>query len=342
MAWQARGLRDLLIRVAEDDGRVGRDLAALRRLLRGGEELDEHVLSLLNDGFLVSRDEGLYVRNLPRAQASEGRAEPLQREPSSSGGRWNNTTPEQRAEAARRAADARWARRTDASGDASASHPVTHADASSDASVPRAVSGSSDPAESLPEEREEQKREDQTLQRTDASTHAAVTHRRMTHDASTQQPRNLDQALLRPIRQRAELVERNPTAAGYLQPHRWPEVQAVSDALCAAMSRPVRVLADYGRDSGVRAVIALYAAGYEPDALVKAASLAPRQEWWNKEGARRGLSTLTPEVVDRALHDPADARVNDLVRRARADAEREQGPQAIGGLLAAAVGGSNA
>jgi hypothetical protein len=348
--WETRGLRDLLIRIAEDDGRLGRDLHAVKRLLRAGDELEVHVLSLLRDGFIEQREDGLYVRNLPDAQGTDpGPRAPRvrsSREPGAAGGRWGNTTPEERAEAARRAADARWARRTDASSDASsdasASHPVTHADASSDASVPRAVSGSSDPSESLPEEREEQKREDQTLQRTDASTHAAMTHRRMTHDASTQQPRNLEQALLRPIRQRAELVERNPTAAGYLQPHRWPEVQAVSDALCAAMSRPVRVLADYGRDSGVRAVVALYAAGYEQDALVRAATLAPRQEWWNKEGARRGLSTLTPEVVDRALYDPADARVNDLVRRARADAEREQGPQAIGGLLAAAVGGSNA
>jgi hypothetical protein len=340
MAWQTRGLRDLLIRIAEDDGRIGRDLGALRRLLRAGGEIDEHVATLLDDGFLEGREGGLYVRNLSDAQDTAGslRARAARPERSEApGGRWGNTTPEQRAEAARRAADARWGRRTgDASthgGDASADASLTHADASSDASGPRAVSGNSDLSESLPEEREEEKREDQTQQRPDASTHSLVTHRRMTHDASTRAPRNLAEALSEPIGERASRVQRDAHMASYLEPHRWPEVQSVSDALCAAMGRPPRVLAGFDRDTGVRAVLALYAAGYDQAQLVKAARLAPKQPWWNREGARRGLSTLTPEVVDRALHDPADERVGAMVRSAREAASRESEPAAVGGLL---------
>jgi hypothetical protein len=165
----------------------------------------------------------------------------------------------------------------------------------------------------------------------------------MTHDAPNRPARNLADALLEPICPRAERVLRDAHLASYLEPHKWPEVQCVADALCDAMGRGRRPLSTFDRDSGVRAIVALYAAGYSPGDLKRAATLAPKQEWWNKDGARRGLSTLTPEVVDRALHDPADGRVNALVRSARAAADREQGsaPAPLGVLLAAA-GGHNA
>lgn len=192
LPWQTRGLRDLCIRIAEDDGRLGRDVNALQRLLRAGDELSEHVRELLADGFLEQRDDGLYVRNLPHAQSSPDPSRP----PKSStparaptGGRWANTSAEERSAAARKASDARWGRRIDGSGDASPDASVTDAttdgDASVDASESRAVSGSSDPSESLPEEREEENRSDQPDQ-SDASSHDALTHqRRMTDDASS-------------------------------------------------------------------------------------------------------------------------------------------------------------
>jgi hypothetical protein len=71
MPWQVRGLRDLLIRLAEDDGRVARDLHALTLRLRAGHELAPHVETLLEDGFLVATEAGVYVRNLPVAQGDE-------------------------------------------------------------------------------------------------------------------------------------------------------------------------------------------------------------------------------------------------------------------------------
>src|SRR6185503_7367047 len=68
--WETRGLRDLLIRLADDDG------------------------------FLVTRERGIFVRNLPVAQGDQkGPSRPPRapREPSSTpGGRWAGTTPEER------------------------------------------------------------------------------------------------------------------------------------------------------------------------------------------------------------------------------------------------------
>lgn len=198
MAWQARGLRDLLIRLADDDGRVARDVAALTLRLRAGHELAPHVDALIEDGFLVAQEGGLYVRNLPRAQrsaAARGQQDGAPTPPrATGGGRWANTTPEQRAEAARKAASGRWGPRPgDASGDASpdASTHMRHdasthqGDASGDAFSPRAVSGSLDPSQSV--EEEEKREEERESARAgyasgnasgDASTHDASTHRR--------------------------------------------------------------------------------------------------------------------------------------------------------------------
>jgi hypothetical protein len=200
--WRARGLRDLLIRIAEDDGRIARDVAALRRLLRAGDELDEHVKTLLEDGFLVLENGALYVRNLPEAQSQ---TEPTSRGPrptratGSGAGRWANTTPEERSAAARRASEGRWGRRKgDASDDGppdASSHMRSDAstdddassDASGDACSPRAVSGFVDPSESFPEEekRQEKKREEPAREHAsnvasiNGSTDDASTHRRI-------------------------------------------------------------------------------------------------------------------------------------------------------------------
>lgn len=69
--WYARGLRNLLIQRAQDDGFVARSVARLRDALRGDEQLEESVELMLDDGFLVETEEGLYVRNLPAAQLDD-------------------------------------------------------------------------------------------------------------------------------------------------------------------------------------------------------------------------------------------------------------------------------
>src|SRR5262245_31438726 len=69
--WYARGLRNLLIQRAQDDGFVARSAAKLRDVLRGDAQLDEAVDLMLDDGFLIETEDGLYVRNLPAAQRDD-------------------------------------------------------------------------------------------------------------------------------------------------------------------------------------------------------------------------------------------------------------------------------
>jgi hypothetical protein len=79
----ARGVRDYLIRVAEDDGRVVSRGGAARLLdVLGAQptaerELAAHAIALLlEDGFLVEGEDGaIYVSNLPKAQGDNDAAE---------------------------------------------------------------------------------------------------------------------------------------------------------------------------------------------------------------------------------------------------------------------------
>lgn len=144
-------------------------------------------------------------------------------------------------------------------------------------------------------------------------------------------PRNLEQALELAICPRAAMVRDNTHHAEWVQPHRWPEVIAVAEALHqAAGLGPVR-LGTYARDSGVRAVVELFAAGYMPSDLKDACRRVVGDPWWAKGDAKRGLSSLSPAVVRAALAGgltPAQqARVNRAMGTSSA-------PTALGASLA--------
>jgi len=111
-------------------------------------------------------------------------------------------------------------------------------------------------------------------------------------------PRNLAEALALPLAERAEWAERNPHAAEWVQPQQWPEVRAVAEALHSAGGLAPPRLGAYQRDSGVRAVVGLFAAGIALAELLGAIPGLVESAWW-KQG-RRGLSALTPEVYRRA------------------------------------------
>lgn len=115
---------------------------------------------------------------------------------------------------------------------------------------------------------------------------------------SRRPPSNLAEAMALPLRERAEQVQQARVDAQWAEPHRWPEVLAVSDALSAAENLPRRKLGQYGSDPGVRALVARFAEDWSPDAIV---ALLPRivgSDWWRAKP--RGLSDLSPEVLDRA------------------------------------------
>jgi hypothetical protein len=63
-----------------------------------------------------------------------------------------------------------------------------------------------------------------------------------------------------PLVERAQLVLRDPRAAAQLRPHEWPETKQIAAAYGAATGS-VRTLSELKRDSGLRAILELIAAG---------------------------------------------------------------------------------
>jgi hypothetical protein len=85
--------------------------------------------------------------------------------------------------------------------------------------------------------------------------------------------------------------------AQFVEPHKWPEVVSVANSLAGRVAR----LGQYHRDTGVRAVVELYAAGYSEEELLKCAKSLPEAEWWKAGNSTKGLSSMSPEVVRRHL-----------------------------------------
>lgn len=189
----ARTLESYLVKRAQDDGFLAASVEGLiAALLPASEHEAEQTAAaislLLEDGFLVETESGVFVVNLPAAQGDEPRPSPAPSPastPSSKRGKggWSSRPPEERKAAAQRAAEARWGRKTDASsdaspmhGEASATHPATHSDASSrrigDASGGRAVSGQDNPTEKVSKPDEPDNQIIQTHARDASATHA--------------------------------------------------------------------------------------------------------------------------------------------------------------------------
>lgn len=122
-------------------------------------------------------------------------------------------------------------------------------------------------------------------------------------------------ALEVPIETRCQYARQNPHMVQFLEPHRWPEVAAVADAMAKATGRRTPRLGAT-RDHGVEAVVALYADGWSQEELVRAVTVVAASDWWQQ--GKRGLSSLTPEVVRRALADAP----GELSQADREDLER--------------------
>lgn len=118
-------------------------------------------------------------------------------------------------------------------------------------------------------------------------------------------PRNFDEAMALPPQDRARLATDHPDVQDFCSPERWPEVVTAAEALATAAGSalPVR-LGAYRRDAGVRAVVGLLADGVPVEDIVRAVGVVARSAWWTSGGRARGLSSLTPEVVRRALAQP--------------------------------------
>jgi hypothetical protein len=125
-----------------------------------------------------------------------------------------------------------------------------------------------------------------------------------------------------PLVERARLVLRDPRAAAQLRPQDWPETKQIAAAYGAA-TESQRTLSELKRDSGLRAIVELIAAGYAVDDITWLASSVPREAWWRSGDRIRGLGSLSIEVASRAIGG-RDAPVRPTVAKARGSAESDE------------------
>ena len=109
-----------------------------------------------------------------------------------------------------------------------------------------------------------------------------------------------------PIAERAKLVLEDPREAQRLRPQHWQETRRIAEAFGRAIGCD-RPLSEIARDTGLRAILALLAAGYSVADLEWTAANVPKQDWWRRGDRARGLGSLSVEVVSRALGE-RDAR----------------------------------
>jgi hypothetical protein len=112
----------------------------------------------------------------------------------------------------------------------------------------------------------------------------------------------LDEVLVIPVAERGRRALASPCDARRLRPQDWPEVQRIVGAFASAVGRERR-LGEFVRDSGLRAIVGLLAAGNSVEDVEWVAANVPSQGWWRSDGKSRGLATLSPEVVARALEE---------------------------------------
>jgi hypothetical protein len=103
-----------------------------------------------------------------------------------------------------------------------------------------------------------------------------------------------------PLPERAQLVLRDSRVAAQLRPQDWPETKQIAAAYGAATGSQ-RPLSELGRDSGLRAILELIAAGFAVEDITWLASSVPRESWWRSGERVRGLGSLSVEVASRAL-----------------------------------------
>jgi len=350
-----RGVRDYCIRIADDDGTVAtvredQDpveafVDALGAKARERDLALESVAGLLEDGFLAFEDGRVFVVNLPAAQSGAGAPSALsdQEQP-------EERAPDARTKAAERARRYRQNLKNRGAGDNGerdgSSRPVTeerhapsrsitlgrHAPSRSTVTVPSVTVSRGNSQKEASESLLDQKDQREKPEQPDQSAHAGRDAKRdegrdgkrdgqsVTERDVTREPTNLAEALALPITPRAKWIADGPGAAraDWMQPHLWPEITAVADALAAATGKPSHGrLSSYGRDAGVRALVEAYATGWKQEELVRAVGFVVRSEWWTKDRATRGLSSLSPEVIRRAVaasEVAAPAKRPDLAR----------------------------
>jgi hypothetical protein len=102
------------------------------------------------------------------------------------------------------------------------------------------------------------------------------------------------------IAERAKVVLADAREAQRLRPQDWSETRQVAEAYGRATGN-ARPLSELSRDSGLRAVLVLFASGYSVADVEWVAANVPTQAWWRGGERVRGLGSLSVEVAARAL-----------------------------------------
>lgn len=201
--------------------------------------------------------------------------------------------------------------------------PVREADPSTTRTSPPSVAGNADGAPTKPSEPVREANPSVTQTGPSGEPDQSASRTSPVREADPKEPRKepkmeasraragastrLDEVLVLPVAQRARLALASPRDAQRLQPQDWPEVRKIVGAFASAVGRERR-LGDFGRDSGLRAVVGLLAAGNSVEDVEWVAGNVPKQMWWRSDGKTRGLATFSPEVVARALDERDSGR----------------------------------
>lgn len=316
-AWpvMARGLRELLNALAEDDGSLVCDMddpiEALLRALNPQEyevELVQAAIALLLREGLLARDErSIWLPELPRSQAQRevGSAPPAP-----------PTSSAQRSTSTERVRQFRERQRNAAGVSPTVTSPPTPGVTSVSGAVSMRVSATDQQDLFLGLDREKDREKDHPPQKRASDNPSVSSH--VSADVSVEcvsrpgvsntdeeedsnVPRNLKEALALPAAGRAALLRRRPELGPKLAPDCWPEVAAIAAAFAEGAGLPKLYLGAYDKDEGVRRVVELLAAGFPQNGLEYVARTVPKQAWWTSGGKRLGLSSLSPEVVRRNL-----------------------------------------
>lgn len=351
----ARGLRDYLLRLADDDGGLIRDaddpLGALLVALGAHDseaELLRVALELLRrDGFLTGSARSSFVGNLPVAQSwhsppvseTAPKAEVAASLPQTSTERVRRHRERLRQASAAEPPTLRSAAVGNVpDGPDTSSTNVTSSRSGNVSSAVPASRGSSDLISSGnfldPKKYKEIDHPPSSARASSVSGSTTPVATRSVSSPSESKEEDEDEllnfsgsreeALRLAVPTRARLVIDRPALADVAQPETWPEVARVAQVFAHATGATEQRLGRYQRDPGVRAIVELYAAGFTQSELEHVVQALPGQSWWSGQGKRLGLSSLSIEVVRRNLPDarrqplsPEVARVLEAVRRRR-------------------------
>jgi hypothetical protein len=320
-ALMARGIRDYAVRLAEDDGTLVDDAGdnafdVLIRVLapQPDEEASTRAacVVLLADGYLEQEDGRIWIVNLPAAQGDDEVQTEAGAIPTPRG------APKSNAERQREHRE-RKRREREALRDSVTGAPEPSRDSAKNsnenrnaAAVTSNVTTSRVLSQDLPsgsvetsqknQKNQPEEPESQHSDARDAKRDGGRDSERYARDVtrSVTDPKSRAEALTMGEGAAAAYLLAHPYADAYLEPQLWPTVIAVSQALSEAAGRPERKLGQYQQDKGVKAVIGLLAAGNLPSVLVRVAKALPTLDFWQRSPHQLGLSSFTPDVLERA------------------------------------------